>query len=235
MRITRFEFNQLHDFRPNANHFSFAEIVEELAEEKIHTPEKPTFSEEQLETAKAAARKEGYNAGYEEASASLTQTLLQRENDVKHALEIMSEQIVQASKGYNDIIQTQSVDVHRFVMAIARKVTGETLSQKPSLGVHELINQCMPILVQKPRLILEANTALVEILNERLKPMLDKAGFEGELQFRVNDTLDISDARLEWSGGFAQRDTRALWKEIEEMMSHVSFYEDTNNPPPAQE
>lgn len=225
MRITRFEFTQLHDFRPKTDAFSFEEVLEEIQEEKIELPLAPTFTEAQLEEARIKARKEGYNEGFEEASQGQTQTLIEREQSVKLALEQLAGQLTAQSQIYPEIIAAQSKQVQQFVMTIARKVTGEMLAQRPTLAINELIGQCLPIIVQKPKLTLEANASLIEQLKERLGEQLEGAGFEGEVQFRTNNNLGQSDARLEWSGGFAERNTDAVWKEIEQMIAHVQFFD----------
>lgn len=224
MRITRFEFNQLHDFRPRSESFSFEQVVEEMAQEQITVPEKPTFSEAQLEDAKSHARTQGYNEGHAAGVAATNQELLQREQDTKLALDTLAGQISDMHKGYEQILVSQSKDINQFVIAIARKLAGEALNNRPDLAIQELINQCLPILVQKPRLVLEANSSLVALLDERLRPLLERSGFEGEVHFRINDKLQPSDTRLEWAGGHAERSTEHLWKEIEEMLSHVTFY-----------
>lgn len=224
MRITRFEFNQLNDFRPKADHFAIQEIVADLAQQEAQIVAAPTFSEAQLEDAKAAARKQGYNEGFEAGSAVANQEMLNRERDMKTALEALAERIHETQRGYDHLLSVQSRDINQFVLAIARKIAGEALTTRPDLAIQELINMCLPILMHKPRLVLEANKALVESLQDRLKPMLERAGFEGDVQFRVNDHLEPSDTRLEWNGGYAERNTAALWKEIEDMLAHVTFY-----------
>lgn len=224
MRITRFEFNQLHDFRPKPDHFSFEELVSDLSAQAIEQPVEASFSEAQLEDARAAAKKQGYNEGFEAGSAIANQEMLQRERDLKLALDTLATQLQETQRGYDEVIAVQSHDIHQFVIAIARKVAGEALIHRPDLAVQEIIAQCLPIIVQKPRLTLEANSSLVGLLTEQLKPMLERAGFDGDVQFRTNDRMEPSDTRLEWSGGHAERNISALWKEIEEMLAHVTFY-----------
>lgn len=228
MRITRFEFTQLHDFRPRKEDFSFNALVEEIAQEEVAEPIKATFNEVQLEEAKAAARKQGYNEGFEAGSATISRESQERERDINLAIENLTLQLRESHASYDHILAEQSRDIHRFVLAIAHKVAGEALQGRPDLAIQELIHQCLPILVQKPKVTLEANNALIALLEGQLKPMLERAGFEGEIAFRPNDALTISDARLEWSGGIAERNTQALWKGIEEMLAHTTFFPDTN-------
>lgn len=235
MRITRFEFTQLHDFRPKANQFSFEELAEEMSQEEIKLPEKPSFTEEQLEEARVAARKQAYNEGFEAGSATANKQAQDLEKDVRTALESLAGRISDAHAGYDAVLASQSRDINQFVLAIARKVAGEALSNRPDLAIQELIDHCLPILVQKPRLTVEANGTLIAILQDRLKTTLERAGFDGDILFRTNDALDASDTRLEWNGGVAERNTATLWKEIEEMLAHVSFFPDkTDHSPRAQ-
>lgn len=228
MRITRFEFTQLHDFRPRKEDISFNQMVEEIAQEEVAEPEKPNFSEAQLEEAKAVARKQGYNEGFEAGSATVTREAQERERDIGHALEHLTSQLRDSHADYTQILSEQSRDIHRFVLAIAHKVAGEALQAHPDIAIQDIIHQCLPILVQKPKVTLEANGTLVAMLEGKLKPMLERAGFEGTIAFRTNDTLATSDARLEWSGGIAERNTNVLWKGIEEMLAHTTFFPDTN-------
>jgi flagellar assembly protein FliH len=224
MRITRLDFGQLHNFRSPSETVLMADDPQEPSALQIEEPQEILYRQAELDAAVLAAKQTGHQEGFEAGRTSIDQELIAREQEARAAMESLVENLPMIASGYDSVIASQSASLHQFVMAIARKLVGEALNQFPDHAISDLIAQCLPILVQKPRLTVEANTPLVNLLTDRLKPMLEQAGFEGEIQFRANDVLAASDTRIEWSGGYAERNTESLWNEIEAIMANITFY-----------
>jgi flagellar assembly protein FliH len=226
MRITRLDFGQLHNFRSPSETVLMADDPQEPTVQAIE-PQEILYHQAELEAAVLAAKQAGHHEGFEAGRTSIDQELISREHEARTAMEALVENLPMIAAGYESVIASQSASLHQFVMTISRKLVGEALNQFPDHAISDLIAQCLPIIVQKPKLTIEANTSLVNLLTDRLKPMLEQAGFEGEIQFRSNDVLAASDTRVEWSGGHAERNTESLWNEIEAIMANINFYSPT--------
>lgn len=231
MRISRYEFNSLHDFRPRREAFTLDGVIEDMQKEAIVEPVKPTFSEDQLAAAHEEGRKAGYTEGFEAATAEANTINTQRDRDVQGVLEIIEQQLKAQQSRYDDLIADETRDLGQFIIAAARKIAGDALTQKPEVTVQELLSQCLPIILTKPRVIIETHPSIIEATTQRITPFLTRAGFEGDVQFRGNDALSAHDAVVEWTGGRAVRNHESMWQEIERMVNQLSF---ASTPAPRQ-
>lgn len=223
MRISRFEFSQLHDFRPRADNFALDEIIEEMQQEAVVEPPKPSYDDAQLSAAKEAARKEGYAEGYEAAQKEISAETLDRERNTLQTLERIEAQLLAKEQSYERLLENETRDISQFILIVARKIAGDALKNSPQLAVQELLMQCLPIVMNKPRVIIDIPEGMETTLAPHLAPYLERAGFEGEVQLRANAELTPGDAIVEWVGGRAVRDNESMWKDIERMINQLSF------------
>jgi flagellar assembly protein FliH len=224
MRISRFEFSSLSDFRGPTEHYGFEALVEELEQEVIaELPPAPTFSEAQIATARAEGLQLGREEGLKEGLEQVNSEAATRERETLLALQTIERNLSGLTGQYDQRIAEQSREITQFILAVARKIAGEALTQRPELAVQELIRQCLPVILAKPRLIIETHSSMTDSVQSRLIPFLTQQGFEGEVLFRPNDAIPPHDAKLEWHSGRAERSTEALWQEIEALLADVSF------------
>lgn len=223
MRISRFEFNQLHDFRRPLDSLNFTELVEEIQQEVIPTPVVPSFTQEQLQAAVENARKEGYSAGFDAGHGEASNSAEARNVEILKLLEQIQKQWEQHAHFYAQHIHNQCDQLHTLIISIARKIVGQALKNYPETLIKELLSQCLPIIINKPRILLEVHPDMLEPLRMQLRPHLEHLGFEGEMQFRTNTQLSLVDAKIEWPSGKAERNIDMIWQEIENILSTVDF------------
>lgn len=223
MRISRYEFNSLHDFRPRVETFALDEVIEDMQKETVVEPVKPTFTEDQLAAAREEGRKAGYAEGFEAATTEANTITAQRDRDMQVVLEGIEQQLKAQQSHYDDLIANETRDLSQLIIAAARKIAGDALTQKPEVTVQELLSQCLPIILTKPRVIIDIHPSIIEATTQRITPFLTSAGFEGDVQFRGNDALSTHDAIVEWTGGRAVRNHESMWQEIERMVNQLSF------------
>lgn len=223
MRISRFEFNQLHDFRRPLDSLNFTELVEEIQQEVIPTPVVPSFTQEQLQAAVENARKEGHSAGYEAGHADASNEASARNVEILKLLEMIQKLWEQQEHFYRQYVHNQANHLHRLIFAIARKIAGQAIQSHSENLIKELLMQCLPLIINKPRVTLEINPQMVEPLRNQLLPYMERAGFEGDIQFRANEQLGLIDAKIEWPSGKAERNVEMIWQEIESLLSTVDF------------
>lgn len=186
--------------------------IEELEEEE---PEiiVPSFSEEELEQARAESFEAGKEEGRKEAASATEQRMLE-------VLENASEQL-------NSIYTTQGEANHEIgremisvSTAIAKKMFPD-LNARNALGeVERVVQETLKAVTEEPRIQIMVNPELREPLTERLGTMTHRAGFEGKVFVNPDPAMPLGDCRIEWSNGAAVRDADALWTMIEGIIEH---------------
>lgn len=220
MRLQRFGHQHLRDFR---GPITVKAMPEAVVEEVVEAPPAPTFSEADIEHARAAAKKIGYAEGFEAGLLQATNEQTAREKDTAHAISQIREQLGKLASRYQQLVNQQSAELSDLVLMIARKVAGEALTSHGTDTLAALVERCLPVIFGKPRVTVELASATLTAAQPILTDQLLKGGFEGDIQFRANDTLGAHDMRLDWGQGEATRSTAALWQEIEALLQQVSL------------
>lgn len=217
-RITRFDFHGLHDFRAPRIVEEVAPVIEELPPPP---PPPPTFSEAELTQARTLAHqaglREGLEAGILKARAEITAENAAA-NQILHRLAAI---LMQVQSRYEAMLQQQSETLSPLVLTIARKVAGEALHAEAPAMIASYVRQCLPILFNKPKVILELSPVWFESTVAHIGEQLQQAGFEGAVQFRLNPELGAHDIRIDWGSGQAVRDEAVLWQEIEALLQQM--------------
>lgn len=219
VRLQRFDFGSLRDFRgPMPIAPSPDDIRVEMQEAP---PPPPTFSEQELDAARLAARAEGYAEGF---AAGQAKSAADMDMDTAHAnatIQQLAPQLAKLEAAYHGLLQKESADLSELVLMIARKVAGEALEARAAETITALVAQCLPVIFSRPRLVIDVHPTALEPVMARIEPLLQQQGYEGEIQFRSNETLGAHDALFYWGVGQARRSTEMLWQEIEDALQRI--------------
>jgi flagellar assembly protein FliH len=219
-RIHRFDFGTLQDFR--------GPIVVQAAiptkEEDIVVaapPPPPTFTEQDMEAARLAGKKQGYNEGFTAGQLDAKKQADQRTEDSNRLLLTLGDQMADLEKRYMEILQHESRYLSQLVLAISRKVAGEAINTRGEESINAIIARCMPVIFSKPKLIVEMHPDIFERTLERIETYLRAKGFEGEVQFKANTEMGLSDVKLDWGTGQVNHNAAGLWAEVETLIERV--------------
>lgn len=217
MKLQRFDANHLRDFRAPIT-VNTAAIVEP---EAPPPPPPPVFRESDIEAAREVGKKMGYAEGFEAGLAQANTEAHHAARDLAHHMGRIQEQVASLIARYNDVVLQQSSELSQLVLMIARKVAGAALDANSAQAIAELVNRCLPIVYGKPRVVIELEPAMRNAVEASLRNQLAQGGFEGDVEFRSVDGMDPSDVRIDWGAGAANRDTNAIWGEIEALLQQV--------------
>lgn len=185
------------------------------AVEEEEEPEEiiPTFSEEELEQARAEGFEAGKEDGRREAADATEQKLLETiENACTQIGEIYNNQ----TEANRDIAR-EMVSVST---AIAKKMFPD-LNARNALGeVERVVQETLKAVTEEPRIQIMVHPELREPLSERLSTMTHRAGFEGKVFVNPDPSMALGDCRIEWSNGAAVRDGEELWEMIDKIIEH---------------
>ncbi|SMF67641.1 flagellar assembly protein FliH [Tistlia consotensis] len=204
------------------------------AEPEPAAPPPPSFSEEELQAAREAARLEGYQLGREEALDEARGTA---EAAGAQAMALFAERMRQSLQQLDGRRDAALVEVLESAMTVLGKLF-PALSERHGLGeIEALVRSCLERLHEEPRVVVRAPDALLDELRGRMDGLKLEAAYEGRVVLLADDDLGPGDARIEWADGGGERNGRRLWAEIEEILSHaVAASAETVEPaaPPAQ-
>ncbi len=217
-RIHRFDFNALRDFRgPIAVNTS----LETAAVEIIVAPPPPIFSEQDLEAARMAGKKEGYSEGFIAGKQEAKNEFDAKTEGANEVIASMAPILGDLEARYHHMLRDESQHLSKLTLSVARKVAGESINERGEHIICATIERCMPVIFSKPRLIVELNPTVFDRTLERIETQLRNSGFEGEIQFKSNPAMGVSDVNLDWATGQVNHSAEALWNEIEALIERL--------------
>lgn len=216
-RIHRFDFGTLRDFRgPIAVKAAATIEVEAPA-----PPPPPTFSESDLEAARLAGKKEGYAEGFAAGKQDAAREADTKTLNADSAILQLVDMMIDASHRYKALLQNESSYLGQLTLSVARKVAAEAIDARGEQVIMAVIERCLPVIFSKPRLIIEVNPEVFERTLERVESFLRESSFEGEIQFKANPEMGMSDVRLDWGSGQVNHSAATLWEEIDTLIARV--------------
>ncbi len=199
--MTKFEFDTDFDIEPMP--------VEPLPVEQAPEPAPvKLLTEQDL----ATAREEGFAAGRE---AGLADATAAAQSQLAEALSALAGQIGALGPGYQDTLAACRRDAIGIAKAIVRKTVAAGESDAALAGIEQMITRFLPGLLDEPRIVVRINDTLLDALQERVQPLAESCGFGGGIILLSEPGLALPDCRIEWADGGAEKDSGALWREID--------------------
>ncbi len=217
--LKRFDFFSLRDFSAAPEEKVAMPVVPEIKEEAPPPPPPPpTFSEKDLELAKATARNEAYQLGLEEGTQRVAKADADREAQLISIMKQACERISQFHATYNQHVVEQQEVLTRLAIAVAKHVAGAAMKQSPEVPVSQMVAECLPLLLGEPRIVITIHPAIITLMKQRLEEVGRQAGYDGTLLLEADDTLSPTDCHIQWQGGSAHTSYAEIWRNIEEKL-----------------
>ena len=190
------------------------ELPPDVLEDEEAEPEEviPTFSLEELED----ARKEGFQAGKEEGLNASLDSIERQISATLSNLENQITRIIDTQTDANEETSNLSLSV---AVSIARKMLPELASRNALNEIELVIKDVLPRLIDEPRITVRVHGNVEADITSRLETLTSNLGYEGVIAVNPDSDLDIGDCRLEWSCGGAERNTKALWRDIDDILT----------------
>ena len=172
---------------------------------------KPTrmFTEEDLATARKQGLEEGMVAGRRESEA-------ETENITAVALQAIGKGILDLSAAQSQTRKSNAQDAAELAKTITQKVLPEISRHGALTEIEAMVCKCLTDHFDEPRIVIRVHDSLLDGLRACLDTTAANAGFAGKFVLLAEDGLQITDCRVEWADGGAERDEAHLWREIEE-------------------
>ncbi len=189
-------------------------------------PPPPRFSEEDLAEAEKKGFAAGRAAGLEDAKQAADHTAAEALAAIAGRFEAVAAQLAEAQ----DARLRRAVEI---AVLVLRKVFPELARRNALTETQALIAECLAHLHDEPRVVIRVADALLDLLNEQIAALAERAGFQGKVVLLAEETFSASDVHVEWADGGAERDTEGLWAEIEQVLERALGPSAPEAPPPA--
>lgn len=175
------------------------------------TPAAPavmTYSEDQLMLAKTQAYAQGKQEAALEAQAA-------QELQTHRLLESM---IAQAERliAAEDRREIESmVQATKLAMRVTHKLLPQMADRFALTEIERVILASLDVRKDEQRIAIMVSPAHMDTLKSRIDALAMERGFAGKLILIADDTLGVSDCRVEWADGGAERMYERLFAQIE--------------------
>ena len=171
----------------------------------------PAEIAQQIAAAEARAYREGFDAGWHQASAESERRAALSLEEIGIAIRAIATRF----SGIETRMETEAVDV---AVAVARKLCSALLSGQPLAEVSALVSQCFSHLVSTPHLVVRINDRLYDAARQRIEQMAKQSGFEGRLVILAEPEIEFGDCRIEWADGGVVLERAAIDAKINELV-----------------
>lgn len=181
--------------------------LEEAVEEDVPVQEEaPTYSEDELN----AARDEAFAAGKQEGEKEAADATDLKISDALAAVEEGLSEIFRIQEETNETMLKNAISV---ATTVVRKLF-PSLNETNALGeVENLVVTTLEKVMDEPKITIHVAEELRPGLEQRIDSLIK--GYEGKLKVLGDGGMALGDCRIEWSEGGAERNTDAMWKEID--------------------
>ncbi len=166
------------------------------------------YTEDDLVAAREEAFNEGKAAGFEQAQASVA-------NRTAEALAKIADLLATADCGLSETVDAIKRDSVEAALTVVRKAMPELSRSHAVAEIEALVAGCLDKVLDEPRVVIRAHDTLLDALKERIEPLAERCGYAGKIVLLAEPHMSLSDCRVEWADGGAERDTKRLWEEID--------------------
>ncbi|MDJ0685613.1 MAG: FliH/SctL family protein [Alphaproteobacteria bacterium] len=188
--------------------------AEEAAARLAAEPPAPTYSEEELQAAKAQAWQEGHDTG-------LSDALAQREARIAEILEALSAQIGGLHVHQDVANERLSLQLTETALQLVRRLMPSYSAAHGLDEIKSVLTDCMERLAPDSRLTVSVSDENRALLEPQLAAMAARSGFEGRLSIVSDPELEPADVQARWDGGGLDRLESHVWESVEGILARA--------------
>lgn len=172
-----------------------------------------SYGEAEVELFKKNAFEEGKLAGYEHGKA---EALADAASLTAASLANIDSMLPQALEAVHRAREEAAASAVTAMGAIARKLLPAMSEARAIEEIEALARDCLARLAEEPRIVFKVTPDLADAIRGKLETLGTQYGFAGRLVVMPDPGLPVTDTRIEWADGGAERNVAETWKEIED-------------------
>ena len=191
------------------------EIQEAVYEEVVEPEPEPepvkTYTEEELAEQVQIAEHNGYEKGFKSSQSGIDEAVANVLNEINsRLLQLITEEETQKSE-----MEKQSLDL---VLSIVRKLVPSLLSDEAKNIVNKFIADNFNNFKNESKLSFYIHPDIISYVQENIAKLANRHDFEGKIALHKDNSLGVSDCRIEWENGGVERNTGHLTDKIKAML-----------------
>lgn len=172
-----------------------------------------SFSEAEVELFKKNAFEEGKLTGYDQGKA---EALADAATLTAAALANIDASLPAALESVHRAREEAIAAAVTAMGAIARKLLPAMAEARAIDEIEALARDCLARLAEEPRIVVKTAPDMADAVRAKLETLGVQYGFAGRLVVMPDPALPVTDTRIEWADGGAERNVADTWKEIED-------------------
>jgi flagellar assembly protein FliH len=185
----------------------------EMAMAPVMRRKPKSYTETEVELFKKNAHEEGRLAGYEKGKA---EALADAATLTAATLANIDAMLPQALESLHRAREEAAASAVTAMGAIARKLLPAMTETRAIEEIEALARDCLARLAEEPRIVFKVTPDYADTIRDKLETLGTQFGFAGRLVVMPEPGLPVTDTRIEWADGWAERNVAETWKEIED-------------------
>lgn len=169
---------------------------------------KPVFTEEQIILAKMQAQAQGKADGLKEARQAQEEMMARALTQIGSACDKLI-----AAEDRREV--EQMIAATKLSMQVAHKLLPQFAQRFSLEEIERVILASLESRREEPRIAITVPTAHLEALKAKIDGLALDKGYAGKIILLADDNLSLSDVRVEWADGGAERLYERLFSQVE--------------------
>lgn len=174
-------------------------------------PPEPTYSQAELDEAYERGMAIGRQAGEIDALERIEHRVADAVEQIGRGLKDVS----QAQAGMRETVEREAVEL---AMLALRKLFPLLMERAEAAELEAVFTEAFEQAIEEPRILVRAPPSLLDALDQRIRDVAARAGFEGKLSLVADPRMAETACRVEWSEGGVERDPEKSIRAIEAAM-----------------
>ncbi|MBT5109289.1 MAG: hypothetical protein HOM25_11455, partial [Rhodospirillaceae bacterium] len=191
--------------------FGAAENQTDDPPEVEEEPPAPTFSEEELQ----AAKQDGYNTGHADG---IHEAIAGLEHRIAESLDVATTAFSRLTAAQAEANKQIALDGLRLAATVVEKMMPELVRRHGVEEIESAVAEVLENIIDEPSVTVTVHEDLMEPMAERLRLVGKNSGLEDRLIVIGDPTLGLSDCRISWGEGGAERNADAIWSRVDETL-----------------
>lgn len=221
MQIVRFPFESLNAPEPEVEQAPppANDSLEAAEAEFKDLPETVLYTEEQVAAREGISYAKGVDDGMATGLAQGKGERLAIEQRTAEALESLKMIMVGAEDVYKTSLADAKGELVKLAGAIAVKLAGRALKERPDEAVAQLLESLIPHLIQQPAVKIFVHPDMADSLQEKIISLSSQWNLSGRVSVHPAAELEPGDCKVEWENGSALLDKAALKAKFEAILN----------------
>lgn len=159
---------------------------------------------------------EAFEEGKIQGAADAQQSI---EKNCELILENVNNSLESVMARHDEQVASMEKNATTLVMAIVRKLAPAIVAETPLKEIESLVQECMRNNPLEPRMVIRVDEQMLPLLRRKIDTLQTTCDYHGQIVLISEPMTNISDCRVEWIDGGAERDFEGLMKSIEETVN----------------